>query len=156
MKRINYLLSFMVLTAIMLTTSCDDGDDSGPTIQEQQLAAVLGTWATQSTSDVKLDQDDAPGDWSDFSLTFNNQNGVVATGIPPESEVFSLTSFETTGNSASQFQLIFNGASAENASLSISGGTMELSFTLSSDTDQLGARVNSVEGDWTFSLTKTE
>ncbi len=155
MKKLSYLLSLCLLVSATLLMGCGDDDPDGPTLAEQQLAALAGTWVTSSTSDVKLGSNDAPGDWSSFSIGFTESGGVNAQNQPSEATVFSVSSFEVSGTETAQrFNITFNGSSAESALVEVTDTSLTLSFTLNSDDDVIGARTQSVTGDWTFNLTK--
>ena len=72
MKGLIHGLTLLALFALATgSTGCGD-DDDGPTLEQQQLGALVGQWTVGSSSDVKLGTDDAPGNWSGFSITFND------------------------------------------------------------------------------------
>ncbi len=157
MKTLNYLLTLGVLVSFLAVMGCGGDDPDGPTIAEQQRAALVGTWVTNSGSDVKLNSADAPGDWSNFSITFTNQGDVSVTGDDPTNEVdiFQVSQYEIMGDQVNTFTLEFNNDPAETANVTISGTSMTMSFTLAAE-DKLGAKVLSVEGNWVFNLTKQQ
>ncbi|MCA6073878.1 hypothetical protein [Fulvivirga sedimenti] len=154
MKKLNYLFSLIVLISFLGFISCGGDGGNDPTIAEQQLANIVGTWATTTSSDVKLNNNDAPGDWSNFSITFTQQKGVSVAGAPTsEVDIFAISSYETQGSSATSFTVVFNNDVNETATVNINGSNMTMSFTLD-EGDKLGAKVLSVEGTWNFSLVK--
>ncbi len=155
MKKLNYLLTLGVLISFFAVIGCGGDDPEGPTINEQQLEALVGTWVTSSASDVKLNGADAPGDWDNFSITFTAQGDVTVTGDDPSNEVdiFQISQYEILGDQVNTFTLEFNNDATETANVTISGTTMTMSFTLAAD-DKLGAKVLSVEGNWVFNLDK--
>ena len=157
MKRLNYLLTIGVLISFFAVVGCGGDEPDGPTIGEQQRAALVGTWVTNSGSDVKLNNADAPGDWSNFTITFTNQGDVSVTGDDPTNEVdiFEISQYEIDGDQVNSFTLEFNNDPNETANVNISGSSMTMSFTLAAD-DKLGAKVYSVEGNWVFNLTKQQ
>lgn len=152
MKKLTYILTAFFLTTSLLIVGCGD-DDTDLTLEQQQLQAIAGEWATSSTSDVKLGNDDAPGDWSNFSITFRQGGGVSIEGAPADINIFNISSFTVSGENTSLLSLVFNGDPTETATAEINNSQMTLTFTLASDEDQLGARQNSVNGSWTFFLT---
>ena len=44
MKKLFYFLSFGVLLGTLAMIGCSNDDDDGPTIEEQQINALEGTW----------------------------------------------------------------------------------------------------------------
>jgi hypothetical protein len=157
MKTLNFFLTLGVLIAFLAIAGCGEDEPDGPTIQEQQREALVGTWTTSSASDVKLNGADAPGDWDNFSITFTAQGDVSVTGDDPTNEVdiFQLSQYEILGDQINSFTLQFNDDASETATVTINGTSMTMSFTLSAD-DKLGAKVLSVEGNWVFNLTKNQ
>lgn len=152
MKRLTFIFTAFILSSLLFTIGCGD-DDTDLTLEQQQLKSIVGEWATTSTSDVKLGNNDAPGDWSNFSITFRQGGGVSIDGAPADFNIFNISTFSVSGDNTTLLSLTFNGMTTETASAEINGNQMTLTFTLASDTDQLGARENSVNGTWTFSLT---
>ena len=151
MKGLVHTLTFLaLLTLVAGGIGC--GDDDGPTLEQQQLGALVGRWTVGSSSDVKLGNDDAPGDWPGFSITFNDTFAVNVDGTPGEVAIFNISTYSISGDNATLLTLTFNGESSETATAEISNDTMTLSFTINDDNDQLGARNKSVDGDWTFFL----
>lgn len=155
MKKLNYLLTIGVLVSFFAVAGCGSDDPDGPTIGEQQLDALVGTWVTSTGSDVQLNGADAPGDWSNFAITFTEQGDVSVTGDDPTNEVdiFQISQFEILGDQVNTFTLEFNNDPAETANVTINSNSMTMSFTLGAE-DKLGAKVLSVEGNWVFDLTK--
>jgi len=155
MKKLSYLFSLMILVSFLGFLSCG-GDDGGEqkTTEEQQIDNLAGTWVTTADSDVLFNSSDAPGDWSNFSITFTQQKGVSTAGAPTaEVDIFSLSTYQPTGSNTTNFTVQFNGDANETANVNISGSNMTMTFTLA-EGDKLGARVLSVEGNWTFNLVK--
>ena len=154
MKKLNYLFSLIVLTAFFGFISCGGDDSPEPSIADQQLDNITGTWVVSSDNDVSLNGNNAPGDWSNFSITFTQQKGVSTSGAPTsEVDIFAVSTFTTNGSSATNFTLIFNGDADETANVNINGSNMNMSFTLA-EGDKLGAKVLSVQGNWNFTLIK--
>lgn len=157
MKYLFRLLGFTLALAIMTFASCNNDDDDGPSLAEQQLQAIQGNWVVNSDADVTYQNGaDAPGDWSDFEITFRDNNQVVAEGAPQEAAIFDLSTFSIQGENVNDFQLVFNGASTENASVAIANDRLQLTFRLSSNDDLLGARTSALEGEWDFTLQKAQ
>lgn len=152
MKHIKYLFSLVILISFLGFISCGGDDDPGPTLEEQQLENLAGTWTTGT---VTLNGNPAPADWSNFAITYTAQKGVSVTGDPKaEVDIFAVSTYDfAAGGSATAFTLEYNGMPAETANINISGTSMTMSFTLQ-EGDKLGAKVLSVEGDWVFNLTK--
>ncbi len=157
MKKLNYLLTLVVLVSFFAVVGCGGDDPDGPTVLEQQREALVGTWVTQSGSDVKLNSADAPGDWSNFTITFTAQGDVSVTGDDPTNEVdiFQISQYSISGTQVNTFTLTFNNVASETANVTISGNSMTMSFTLDED-DKLGAKTYSVQGNWVFNLAKQQ
>ncbi len=152
MKHVKYLFSLVILVSFLGFISCGGDDEPAPTLDEKRLDNIVGTW---STGTVTLNNNPAPGDWSNFSITFTQQKGASVSGDPKsEVDIFSISTYDFGGGtSETTFDVVFNGMPAEVASVNISGSSMTMSFTLS-EGDKLGAKVLSVEGDWVFNLSK--
>ncbi|MEM1407729.1 MAG: hypothetical protein AAGG59_13200 [Bacteroidota bacterium] len=159
MKVIKCSLSALFMIAICGFMACGDDDSDGPTLSERQLEALQGEWSVSQDSDVMLNSDNAPGDWSNFNVNFM-ANGLVTVGGAPtdvDIDIFELSSFEISGDQELAFDLIFNGLADETASVRITdnGNGMILSFSLSSNDDNLGTRTAAIQGGWEFLLTKS-
>jgi len=152
MKNLTYIFTTFILFSFLLTMSCSD-DDTDLTLEQQQIQAIVGDWSVSSTNDVRLDNGDAPGDWSNFSITFTQGGSVNVGGVPSEAAIFNLSSYSVSGENTSLILLTFNENSSETATAQVNNNEMTLTFTLTSDEDQLGARQKSVNGTWTFFLT---
>ncbi len=153
MKKLKYILSSFILFGLLLSIGCAD-DDTDLSLEDRQFLALLGQWTTSSTSDVQLGGGDAPGDWSNFSITFSEPANVSIANAPTDIDIFNISTFGLSGDNTSLLSLTFNGDANETATAEIDGNSMTLTFTLASDSDKLGARENSVNGTWTFFLTK--
>ena len=152
MKGLIHTLTFLTLLILVAgSIGCGD-DDDGPTLGQQQLGALVGRWTVALGSDVQLGTGDAPGNWSNFSITFNDTFEVSVDGVPSEAVVFDISTYSISGDNATLLTLTFNGEPSETAVAEINDDTMTLSFTINDDNDQLGARNKSVDGDWTFFL----
>ena len=151
------LLSFSLALAVIPFAGCSNDDDNGPSLAEQQLQALEGTWAVNSDADVTYQNgSDAPGDWSDFEITFRDNGQVVTEGAPQEAGIFDLGTFSIEGENVNDFRLVFNGSSTETASVTIANDRLQLTFRLSSNDDILGARTMAIEGEWDFTLQKVQ
>ena len=154
MKKISYLLSLMVLISFLGFISCGGDDGPEPTVEEQQLENLVGTWSTTADDDVTLNGSNAPGDWSNFSITFTQQKGVSVSGAPTsEVDIFAISTYQPTGTGTTSFTLQFNGDASETANVNIASPNMTMTFTLD-EGDKLGAKVLSVQGNWAFDLVK--
>lgn len=150
MKNLSYLLSLVVLVGGMALIGCGDDDPGGPTIEEQQLSAIVGTWS--ATGGVTLGGNEAPGDWSNFTITFTNAKGVSVSGDPTsEVDIFSVSTFDFSNENTTNIGLTF-GPDAASAQV-VSASNIILTFTLE-EGGSLGTRTSSVAGNWSFNLTK--
>ena len=153
MKTINYLLSLIVILSVWAIQGCSSDDDSDLTLEQPQLLALSGTWSVSGDADVKLSGNDAPGNWSGFSINFTELKVVSVNNVPSETTIFQVSSFDVGGTNTETINLTFNDDENETAVANINGDTMTLSFQLDTQEDKLG-RVNSVTGTWTFELTR--
>lgn len=152
MKKLLYLLSFGVLFCTSAMIGCGNDDDSGPSIEEQQVNALLGTWAAgDNPMNVQQGENQGPGDWSAFTMTFTASQVTVAE---EGTEIFAFSSspYGVAGDSADEFQVSI-GEDVINIAIT-SPTTMTITFTLGDDNQAIGGRTQSVNGDWTFRLTR--
>lgn len=155
MKKISYVLNILILTAVLAMIGCGDDDSSGPTVTEQQLSALVGIWApTNGDASVTLGGggNDAPGDWSNFSITFSSAQAASVSNVPGEViGMFAFNSFDFSNESLENIGLTFG---ADAATVQVNSTTnIILNFTLE-DGGTLGGRTSSVQGNWSFDLTK--
>ncbi|MEM7548564.1 MAG: hypothetical protein AAF363_02755 [Bacteroidota bacterium] len=139
---------------VLLITISSCSDDDSPTLAQQQLDELVGTWAVTDDADITTDGTNATGDWSNFQIIFALDQTVQVSGVPQEAEIFNINSFEVNGSSTNNFSISFNDKSQETASISINGDILNLSFVLSSDDDQLGQRISSTSGEWMFRMNR--
>ena len=148
MKRIFYLSTPILLAAILGTAGCKDDDGTSQTIEEQQLAALNGTWTAVT---VTQEDNPAPGDWSSFAVTFNSaQLSATFTNQPSETIVFADNSFSTSGSGITQFQVTIG---SDPITAAFNANILTLSFTLEPD-GIIGGRSKGIDGEWVFTLTK--
>lgn len=94
MKRLFYIfIGTFIMSSLLLFSACknDDGGDGGdgdgdPTVEEQALEKLAGTWAlnTDEENPVQQNQIEPYSDWSNFTITFTtNQTYSVTGGNPP-------------------------------------------------------------------------
>lgn len=157
MKKISYILNTVMLAGVLLMVGCggDDSDGPAPTITEQQLNALIGTWApTNGDASVTLSGgvNDAPGDWSSFSITFSRAQAASVLNVPGEATgMFGINRFDFSNESLTNVGLTFG---ADAATVQVNSPTnIILNFTLE-DGGTLGGRSSSVQGNWSFDLTK--
>ena len=155
MKKLSYLLSIAVLSGVLALVGCGDDDNNGPTIQEQQLAILVGNWTpTGGDAGVSLGDNNAPGDWSNLQVSFTSSNGFTVTGQPTDDPIVVLqnASFTVSGESTSEFTVTI-GSDAVNVN-QVSSTNIVISFNLE-EGGTIGARTNNVQGNWSFNLTKS-
>lgn len=149
-----FTLQMMVLIGLTVLAGCKkDGGTDGPTIEEQQLASLQGTWVPVSgDASVTLDNQNAPGDWTNFKITFNSDKTVSVTGDPKaEVDIFSVSTFTITGESLTAIPLSLG---PDNMVVEIvNSSTATVIFSLE-EGGKLGGKVESVSGEWMFDLKK--
>ena len=155
MKKLFYILSFGILLGTLAMIGCSSDDDGGPTIEEQQINALEGTWTTGGdTNNVRQGTDPGPGDWGNFTMTFTSGGQVSVNGESTAVKVFdfSNTTYTVSGNSAEQFQIEI-GEDVLSVAVT-SASAIVITFTLD-DANQAIGRTKSVNGLWTFNLTRS-
>ncbi len=156
MKKLFYFLSFGVLLGTLAMIGCSNDDDDGPTIEEQQINALEGTWTTGGdTNNVRQGTDPGPGDWGNFTMTSTSGGQVSVNGESTEVNVFdfSSTTYTVSGDRADQFQIEIGD---DVLSVAVTSATaIVITFTLD-DANQAIGRTKSVNGLWTFNLTRSQ
>lgn len=153
MKKLSFLLSGALLTGFLALMGCGGDDDGNElTIEDQQKAALAGSWSVSNDSDVTLDDDNAPGDWSAFTITFTDGNATVS-GEPTDEDVpiWGVEGYTVSGENATDFTINF-GPDAVYAQVSES--TLNLTIPSLEEGGTIGSKTSSVEGVWVFSLSK--
>ena len=160
MKKLLYLLSVGMVLSSLALVGCGDDDGDGPTIQEQQLTALVGTWSTKDgDSGVTQNDADAPGDWTSTTFTFaagSDNGGTFSISNQPTDEITVFNnaggSFTISGSTAENFQVVFAGGGT--VSVKVTSATeIELTTTIADDA-VIGGRTQSINGPWKFVLTK--
>lgn len=158
------LLSFLVLSASIITfTHCDD-NGPGKTLEQKQLDKLKKTWNIVSAT---LDSDTRTGDFTGFSLTIG---GTFNSSNPKGPYTFSVSGTRPTpspwpasgswffgGDAESQLIRDENtNGTADGSDLAMtyfidSTGKLNLTFTCTA-CNYPGSRVELVNGTWTFVL----
>ncbi|MDH5365403.1 MAG: hypothetical protein OEW67_00330 [Cyclobacteriaceae bacterium] len=157
MKKLSYLLSAIVLLAILFTIGCKPDPTPGPSAEEAQKALLVKTWTASS---VTLNNEDVTADFSGFTLTIQENLNYTSSA---SSLTRSPQPWPTSGGFA--FGVNGDGTTNVNQLLREPGGTNELPMTVQVDettmtlgftfTDgtHLGGRTEAISGDWVFSFT---
>ncbi|MEX2335808.1 MAG: hypothetical protein WD555_00885 [Fulvivirga sp.] len=151
MKKLTYLLTAGVLLIILTTTGCKKDDGGGLSVEQEQLAALTGTWAATAVSDGTTRTD-----YADFTLTINSGMTYQTEGGPDLLPIPKGTDFEFGENVKSKLILEPKGvALSYTYNISADGDVL----TLNADQTYSGpgfenARTNSVSGQWSFTFSK--
>lgn len=149
MKKLNYLLSAVILLTVLVTVGCSK-DEGGPSAEEQVTDRFSKTWALSSASLGS----DAVTDLSGLTLTINSNlsystGGTVArTPHPwPSSGTWAFTT-PITDASASSFVVTRDDGLEINVTLTDT--TLIMSFTFVEGTHSQNGREEAVSGAWSM------
>ncbi|MDX1629874.1 MAG: hypothetical protein R3345_14300 [Fulvivirga sp.] len=164
MKKLTYLLSAGFLVVLLAAVGC--GNDDGGNLSPQDAAGVNfeDTWVVGTSGSVFFESEDRTADYSNFTLTTvytagQGEGTYTTTGGPtgaspwPSSGVWSFNSNEPDANA---FQVTRDDGLV--IDVVITGDTMTLNFLFndaSHKTDQEG-RIEAVDGNWTFTLSRQQ
>lgn len=150
MKKLTYLLTAGILFVVLSTVGCKKDDGGGLSEEEQQIAALTGTWVASSVNDGTTDRTDYDG----FTLTITKAMSYTTAGGPDLLPMPTDASFEFGDNVKTQIIIEPTGVNIP-VSYSISSDGTQLTWNFSYTGDGFpNARANSVEGNWTFIFTK--
>ena len=159
MKYVARLLSlFILVSAGIFYASCDGSDDPQTSQEETQLEKLKGTWNIQSVvNDATTRTDEYPGMTVTFAGTFS-EGGTYnytsdADSWPSVSPWKALDTWKFNAGSVASVIVRQSDLTPITYTLSNSDKTLELRFDYSGPGFNNG-RVESVAGEWIFTLTK--
>lgn len=158
MKKLNYLLSSIVLLGILFTVGCGPDDELGPSAEEAQKTLMAKTW---NVSDVTLNNENITADFTNFTLTVDTNLGYTTflqdiTRSPQPWPTSGSFAFGVNGDGTPNVNQLLRepGGSKElPITLQVNETTMTLSFTFVDGTHNPGGRTEAISGDWVFSFT---
>lgn len=170
MKKLSYLFSAAVLSLLLVSVGCDSGGGDETPAVDQVGSTFSGNWTAASVTGPQGASDDRTSLYSDFILKVNYTAGkatntYTASGGPGGSNVVP---FANSGNwefknptgltaGATDFNIIRKDAAGGDLAITVSNlteSTMTLTLTGYSSTVHDSYKVQSVDGDWTFTFTK--
>ena len=159
MKKINYLLSAIVMCGVLFTAGCKGGDEPGITPEQAVLTKLAQTWKLGL---VTLDNtSEYADDFANFTMIFTAAKGYATSGSPafgPFSQASASGTWDfvvtPTDPNASAFQ-IYRTSDNLVMDVQVSATAMSLSFNFVDD-DGDGVhdgREEAVTGAWVFNFT---
>jgi len=133
---------------------CGDDGGGGLTEEEKRLEDLTGTWSVANNGSTSLDTDDRTADWANFSLTVNGTKTYSTTGSNDENVWPSTGSFDFAGTDGAGLDVINRSDGVTITIDVISPTNLDLSFTYVLAKPNKEGRVQSIEGDWEFKLTR--
>jgi hypothetical protein len=149
----------LLALAILLTySSCDNGGNGGPTVEEVQLEKLSGTWTVTGTStNVTLDAVSKKTDYATFELTLTGTPGATSFGYTTANRP-ALSPWPSTGTwafGASPESMVVRDpdktADLLNMTYAVDGTQLQITFNFA------GAgykRTKQVTGEWIFTMAR--
>lgn len=160
MKKLNYLLSAIVLSGVLFTVGCGGDDAPGITPEQAVLNKLAKTWTISSVS-FENSTSTYADDFAGFTMTLTDAKGYTTTNSPdfgPFSQNSSSGSWDfvtpPTDPTVSSFK-VTRAADGLEITIAISDTTMSLTFNFTDD-DGDGVhdgREEAVTGAWVFDFT---
>jgi hypothetical protein len=160
MKNLARILSVLVLAAVALFFSAcggDGGDEPDPAAQQIEL--LVGTWKIASPApagSVTYNGDEYSSDYAGFTIVIasssNNTMTYTVTGRP--AETLSPWNANGTFTFGADVKTQLKRGDGVDLSYTVSGNSLQLTLTGYPSDKGYPTRVESVEGDWVFKLTK--
>lgn len=142
----NIVLAF-TLVGIINLIACGGKDTPAPIVDPTQeiIDALTKTWSVTS---VQLDNADVTGDWSSFTLTFDNSKGYSATVLNAESIlVWPANGSYSFPNASNANQVLRN----DGVEITLSNVT-KTSATLTFNILGRNGRIDGLIGEWVFEM----
>ncbi len=149
---ITRFLPFLLIFGIIAISGCKKDPEPEPSEEDQRLEALADTWKLGSGT-VTLDGNDRTADWAGFEITFTTAKGYSTTASFDDNVWPSAGTWNFQGISGSGLDVIIrNDGIAVNISTPTT--TLTLSFDYLITRPLKNGRVESIEGNWIFSLSK--
>ncbi|GAA0890560.1 hypothetical protein GCM10009122_02380 [Fulvivirga kasyanovii] len=160
MKKISFILNVGVLVVIAALSGCKNDDDPGLSAPDQAGINFSGTWEIDGSAQAVLfHTEDRTAGYKDFKLIITHQAGTnggtytasnYQVGSSPWKESGSWT-FNSATPEANSFAITRNDGVI--VQVLINKPNLKLNFSITDPGTQTG-RTASVEGAWSFNLTK--
>jgi len=152
MKLFKIFAIVLVLGAFVLT-GCNKPPVVEPTEEELRLAEIVGTWQLGSGT-VSLDGDDRSADWAGFVVTFTDSKGFSSTNSFDENVWPPAGTWNFQGTTGTALDILVRSDGINVNITSISATSLTLTFDYMLSAPLKNGRVESIEGNWIFSLSK--
>ncbi len=152
--KISKILSYAILMSIIVLLGCKKDEVTPPTEEEKQLDLLVGTWSLGNGT-VTLDGDDRAADWAGFEVTFTDSKGYSTMNsfddnVWPPAGTWSFQ--DATTDSGLNVLVRSDGINMNISSISTSSLTLNFDYLITRINKN--GRVESIEGNWIFSLSK--
>jgi len=149
MKKLNYLLSFLIGIWLLGITACGGGGNNNPPPSDPQVEVkaklTSGTWNLQSAT---RDNIDISSDFNGFTIKFASTTYTVQNG---GTALSSSGSWAFDGSSTTT--IIFDGVLTVTLAFSNNDTNLQLRFTIPTTEYNLG-RIETLQGNYVFNLAK--
>jgi len=151
--KLTKILTIALILGIFVLVGCKKTPTPQPTEEELRLDEIVGTWQLGSGT-VSLDGDDRTADWAGFVVTFTDSKGYSTTNSFDENvwPPAGTWNFQGTTGTALDVLVRSDGISVNITSISATSLTLTFDYLLSAPLKN--GRVESIEGNWIFSLSK--
>jgi hypothetical protein len=149
MKKLNYLLSAVILLAVLVTVGCSK-DDGGPSAEQQVIDRFAKTWTLTSASYDDGNVTDLSGLTLTLSDNFSYSTGGSVTRTPhpwPSSGTWSFTT-PITDAAASSFSVTRDDGLV--MSVELTDTTLTLNFNFEEGTHSQTGRTEGIDGQWSM------
>jgi len=130
---------------------CNDDEPPGPTPLEERLEELSATWTTSTAS---LDGVDRTADWTGFTLTANGNLTYSTTNSADNNVWPSSGSFEFQGTEGTGLDFLNRSDGIVVHIDNITASNLDLSFTYVLAQPNKEGRIESIEGNWVFKMTR--
>jgi hypothetical protein len=157
MKHLARILSLLILvSATLFIVGCGGDDADEPSEKDKQIDLLAGTWqATSVTNDGTSHTDD----YADFTIEIDRSSSEAMTYVTANRPAGKLSPWNANGTLTFGANVATDLKRGDNVDItySVSGTTLVLTMTdYSGEGYLVPGRTETVEGDWVFTLTKTQ
>jgi hypothetical protein len=147
------LLSLAALMSMIVLLGCKKDTIDPLTPEEEQLALLTGTWKLGSGT-VTLDGDDRTSDWAGFEVTFTDSKGYSTIASFDDNVWPPAGTWDFQGTTGSGLNVLVRSDGINMNISSISASSLTLNFDYLITRVNKNGRVESIEGNWIFSMSK--
>lgn len=150
--KISKILSYAVLISIIVLLGCKKDEVIPPTEEEKQLDLLVGTWSLGNGT-VTLDGDDRAADWAGFEVTFTDSKGYSTISSFDDNVWPPVGTWDFQGTTGSGLNVLVRSDGIP-MNINLSASSLTLNFDYLITRINKNGRVESIEGNWIFSLSK--